>query len=49
VELVGIVARNVWLQRNAVVHGKPNSPHNTAVSNAYNSLTAFKDVNSQEF
>jgi hypothetical protein len=48
-ELVGVVARNLWLRRNAVVHRKPNSPHNIVVSNAYNLLTAFKYANSQKF
>jgi hypothetical protein len=48
-ELVGVVAQTLWLRRNAVVHGKPNSSHNIVVSNAYNSLTVFKYANSQKF
>jgi hypothetical protein len=32
-----------------MVRGKPNSLHNIVVSNAYNSLTAFKYANSQKF
>jgi hypothetical protein len=47
-ELVGVVARNLWFCRNVVVYGKPNSPYNTVVSNASNSLTSFKDANFQK-
>jgi len=42
------VAQNLWFYRNVVVYGKPNSPYNTVVSNASNTLTAFKDANFQK-
>jgi hypothetical protein len=48
IELVGVVAQNIWLRRNSVVHGKSTSPHNKVVSNAFISLMAFKNANSQK-
>lgn len=47
-ELLGVVVLNLWLRRNAVVYGKPNSLYNTVVSNTYNSLIAFKEANSHK-
>jgi hypothetical protein len=47
-ELLGVVVPNLWFRRNAVVYGKLNSPYNTVVSNAYNSLIALKDANSHK-
>jgi len=37
-ELIGIMARNLWLRRNAVVYEKMVSPCTNVVSNAYDSL-----------
>lgn len=47
-ELIEVVARNVWLRRIAMVHGKPISPYTSVVNNAYDSLAAFQNANYQK-
>jgi hypothetical protein len=47
-ELIGVVARNLWLRWNEVVYGKTVSPSSLVVSNAYESLVAFHDANSRK-
>jgi hypothetical protein len=48
-ELIGVVARNLRLRWNAVVYEKTVSLYTTVVSNAYDSLVAFRDANSRKY
>jgi hypothetical protein len=49
-ELVGIVARNLWLRHDTImVHGKLVSPYSTVISNAYDTLVSFHNVNSCKY
>jgi hypothetical protein len=40
-ELIRVVARNLWLRRNAVVYEKMVSPYSNVISNAYDSSMDF--------
>lgn len=44
-ELMAVVPKNLWFQRNAMVYGRPVSPHVTVVSKLVESLAAFQEAN----
>ncbi|XP_059436480.1 uncharacterized protein LOC132169465 [Corylus avellana] len=46
-EIKVVVARSIWLRRNALVHGEKVSPSNVVVKNAIDSLEAYRTANSQ--
>jgi hypothetical protein len=43
-ELVAMVARTLWLRRNAVIFRRPLSHHSTVIRFVTNSLAAFRDA-----
>ncbi|XP_059446463.1 uncharacterized protein LOC132178010 [Corylus avellana] len=46
-EVMVVVARSIWLRRNALVHGKKVSPSNVVVKNAIESFEAYHIANSK--